>query len=99
MIQTKIFVGCLLTPDLKLHLTQSQSWKQAAIGRLPESEDLIETHFQEKDYLGIFIPHDKPTVLDLKKVEVLVKDKFFSYCPELGNPPLKIYIFPQVFVA
>ena len=95
----KIFIGCFITAELRLHLNTSQQWKQASIIPFDPSTSLQEVHYRDKNYLGQFLLKDQLTILELKDVESFIKNSIRSYCPDYLIDSLKICIFSQVFVA
>lgn len=99
-VTVKLFVGYLLTSDIRMYLKQSAAWKQAKIMEEPDSRDLLETHFQDKDYIGKYIAQDNLTLRELRSFENSVHQSLLNYCPELSQESnLKIYLFPQVFIS
>lgn len=94
-IQTKIFLGFVLNKEMKIHLNQNSKWKEnKLIGKLL----LTETHWQEKEYIGIFIP-SLLSYTQLKEKEKEVKVQLQFYCPKLNLDKHSIYLFPQLFLS
>lgn len=93
-IQIRIFLGYILNKEIKLHLNQSSKWKEAKIvGKLP----LIETQWQEKEYIGCYLP-SALTYIQLKEKEREVKTQLQNYCPKLNLDKHPIYLFSQFFL-
>lgn len=98
-VTVKLFVGYLMTSDIRMYLKQSSSWKQAKILKEPDLRDLLETHFQDRDYIGKYISHSSLTISELRTMESSIHQSLLNYCPELSQETLKIYVFPQVFIS
>lgn len=96
---SRIFVGYSLHPELKLQLSQSPHWKQAKIMRDSVSDELFETHFQEKDYIGRFLTQDVLTLKELKIIELEIQSRLRKHCPKFPVDKLKICVFTQVFIS
>ncbi|KIC74290.1 hypothetical protein DB42_BH00240 [Neochlamydia sp. EPS4] len=97
-VNLKIFIGCLITSELRMHLNQSLLWKQNKIA--PElNSALREIHFQDKDYIGIYPTTDKISLMALKEIEKEILQLLTTYCPLLPTEKIKILIFSQVFIS
>lgn len=94
-ISAKVFIGCRFHAELKMLLTQSKEWKQAVISH---EDTLCEVHYQQKDFIGMFIPEAKTTLHELRQYEELILKKLYAYCPTLEIDTLKLSIFPQIFI-
>ncbi len=93
-IKSKIFIGCLVTSELKMYLRESLAWKQANIGK----RELIEVHCQGKDFIGHFIEKKMLTLSELKPLEQQIREALQLYCPEINGEMLMINLFAQVFI-
>lgn len=98
-VKVKLFIGYPMNAELKLLLDQSSQWKQDKITRYRNPESLVETHYQDKDYIGRFFFEEKLTMAQFKQLELDIKTKVQVYCPNFNTDRLKIFIFPQVFVT
>ena len=96
-IEFKLFVGCPINAELRLHLDRSSLWKEAKI--LQSSEDLIETHFNQKEYIGFFLKQDKPTLSELQEIEMKILQTLKSYCPQFASEKIRILVFSQLFIS
>jgi hypothetical protein len=98
-LTVKLFIGYHLTSDIRMYLKQSIAWKQAKITKESSLRDLLEAHFQDKDYIGKYITQEGLTIQELKQIESSVRESLVYYCPELSQETLKIYLFPQIFIS
>jgi len=96
-INFRLFAGCLMTSELRMQLNQSSLWKQAKIA--PSLQDLIETHFQEKDFIGLFLQSDKIQLEELRQIEKKISQVLKTYCPQFPSEKIKILVFSQVFIS
>ena len=94
-IQIQMFMGHILTKELKLHLKQSSHWKES---KLLEHSFLKETCWQGKEYIGCFFP-PLSTYSQLKEKEQQVRMQLQIYCPKLNLDKHSIYLFSQLFLA
>ncbi len=93
----KLFVGCTLTSEIRMHLNESRLWNQAQVAPRQE-RDLIETRFQQQEYLGRFLNEKELAIPELKEIEKGVRSSIESYCPKLNSDRLSFCVFPQLFL-
>lgn len=96
-VKLKIFTGCVITSELRMHLHQSSLWKQAKID--PSIEDLNEARFHDKDYIGAFLTKEEVSLQDIKEVEKKILQQLKTYCPQYPLNKIQLLIFSQVFVS
>jgi hypothetical protein len=94
-VQIRIFMGYLQNKEIKMHLNQSANWKEA---KLLHENSLMETQWQENDYIGLFIPSGMVSS-QLKVKEQEVNQHMQAYFPKLNLEKHKILIFSQVFIS
>lgn len=99
-ITVKIFAGCLMPSDLRLHLSKSKEWQLISVIPLESREiRLQEVHFQGKDYLGYYLEDDLIQIKDLQEIKTAIQLFLKRFCPEYQAVDLKVYVIPQIFVA
>lgn len=99
-VTVRLFIGCAVSPELKVHLQHSMAWKQASILRSTEQDVLLETHFQNKSYLGLYADERFLTLHQVRQKQQKIRTQLYEYCPKLvGIDKIPIYVFPQIFVA
>jgi hypothetical protein len=96
-VSVKIFLGFELTSEIRIHLAQSNEWKQASISR--SSETLLECPYQEKAYLGRYLESGILTISELKIQAKLINKEMETYCPTLNFETPTLHLFPLVLVA
>ena len=89
-LNTKIFIGIQLTPELRMHLNKSTLWKQAQF-----DSPLKEIQASGKDYLGLHIHEDIVSLEVIKKLEASIRNQLEPYCNVDKFP---IQIFSQIFI-
>ena len=98
-IKTKIFLGLHLTTEVRIHLDQSLQWKQDRATSALSPNQIREIHHEGKDYIGLFVEKELPSLEDLNQVKCSVMQQMRKYCEELKVEKLKAALFPQVFLA
>lgn len=93
-IQIRIFLGFPQNKELKIHLNQSSGWQEA---KMLGQTNLIETNWQEKEYIGLFVPLFS-TCVQLKEKEQEIKTQLQLYCPKLNLDKHAVYLFSQLFI-
>lgn len=96
-VSIKLFLGVLITSELRMHLNSSVAWKHAAIDRQPDAP--IETQYQDHKYLGIHLECDAAPLKHFHELYSKIQDSIARYCPEFNNDQLKPYILPQIFIS
>jgi hypothetical protein len=94
-MQIKIFLGYHQNQLLKMHLHRSVDWKE---GKLLGQLFLAETVYENKDYIGLFIP-PLLTYAQLKDKEGEIKTHLRFYCPKLDLDKETTYLFSQLFIS
>lgn len=94
-IQPRLFIGFIVNGEMKMHLNQSATWKEAA---LFQSADLNHVHFENKEYIGQFLELAL-NYEELKQKEKELKNRLQHYCPNLNLESLTAYLFPQTFIS
>lgn len=98
-VAIKIFMGCLLSPDIKRLLYKSSSWKEAKITWQSSSSGLKEIRYQGHDYVGVYLDKELVTLGELKDVEELVKSTLKQHCPDLDRESCHLSLFSQLLVS
>jgi hypothetical protein len=85
-MQTKLFVGTRLTPELKFHLGSDF----APMSCIP---------YDGKEYLGVYLESEHPTVREIRAATDAFLLKLQEHCPEHRVDNLPVVVFPQLFVG
>lgn len=98
-ILKKIFIGFPLHGELKSELSQSKEWNLLKILPNAERKKILEVHFQNKEYLGIYLPdNEKHTVESICKAEKELCLIIQNLCPKLHIEKQHPVIFTQPFL-
>lgn len=96
-VSLRLFLGCHLTAELRLHLEKSQAWKETRIGPTG-SHHLVINHFHQKEYIGFFVG-EGVNLSKLKETETLILQAIQSYCPEIDLKHCQVLAFSQLFIS
>jgi|GEM_PF-4857048 len=94
-VQFCIFLGYVQTHELKRHLNQSTSWKEA---KLLKKTVLTEIRWEHKDYIGIFIS-SLLTYAQIKEKEAEVKKQLEFFSSKINLERHSSYLFAQPFLT
>lgn len=95
----KIFLGFPLSGELKSELSQSKEWNLLKILPKSDRKKIIEAHFQNKEYLGTYLPDGElHTVEMICKAEKEMRQMLLTLCPKLHSEKLHSIIFTQPFL-
>jgi hypothetical protein len=95
---TKLFLGCLLTSELKMHLNSSSDWQNAKM-EPQESCVLKEVLYENKKFIGFYLEEEKLTLKTLKEHECKLRTIIESFCHSLDSSKLKCSVFSQFFIS
>lgn len=95
----KIFIGLLLSPDLKWRLQKTSSWKEAQIDWQSQTTGFKNISFQGDEYLGFYLENELITIPELKEYELKIKNKIKQLYPEFDTNSCNISLFSQLFVS
>ena len=98
-ISSKLFVGCQITSEVRMHLNQSIQWKHAGIISTNSGVRLQQVHFHGKDYFGFYVADQMISLFALKELQQKIRQELKGYCPDLETETISVCVFPQVFVA
>lgn len=98
-VQVKLFVGLLVSSEVRMHLNQSELWNQDQVVKSEDGQEMKVLRYQDKEYVGIMLEEKQLGLEELRSKENEVRDALMRYCPELGVEAMKVYVFPQIFLA
>lgn len=98
-VTVKLFIGAKVTPELRVHLAQSHLWKEATIVSAAEKGILVQTHFHNNTYIGLYVEEEYLTLPAIHDLQLAIRQQLSNYCPKVhAVNQLPLYIFPQMFV-
>jgi hypothetical protein len=98
-LTVKLFVGCLINPEIRRLLKQSSEWKEASIEWQSDPKGIREIRYQDHDYVGKYIEKESAPLPEIKEIEREIKNIIEAYCPDLPQKKLKIVVFPHLFIS
>lgn len=98
-VSTKLFIGYLISQEVRMHLNNSSIWKEIQAFPKENTHHLREVHHNNKSFIGAFLFSKTPSLEELKKTQSFVSSNLQSYCEKLNVESLKITIFPQIFLS
>lgn len=99
-----LFLGFLLTSELKMHLNKSAEWQNAKLhladpsSALDPSNALKEVQYGNQTFVGIYLSEPKLSLKDIKKYESQLKMLLNRYCERLECSKLECSLFSQFFI-
>lgn len=94
-MQTRLFAGCLLTSEIKMHLRNSSAWHNAQL----ETNHLLTVPYESKEYLGRYLEKERHTLQDLKDLQFEINRTLATCSPELAGREFEIKLFTHTLVA
>ena len=91
-IIAKIFLGYLLSSELRMHLNNSDEWKHG-------QSTLKEVRFQENTFVGSFLEDNEFSLPQIQEYTQELKKELAIYCPNLNIDSLSPKLFSQIFVS
>lgn len=97
-ITTRLFLGVLVTAELKMHMAQSNAWRDAAFSAGGGGHPLSVVRFQRKEYLGHYLATDEVSLGDLEEASSAICALLEKLFPDFDVDKCTPALFPQVFV-
>ena len=98
-VGTRLFVGCAVTPEIGMALSQSTQWSRDQTLGTEGGTALVKTRFRDKEFMGLFLDKEQPTLPLLEDCEKQIKKSLREYCPELAVEGFAVVVFPQIFLS
>lgn len=95
-VLTQLFVGCVITPDIRIALNQSKAWRQA---KIDISDELKEQRHLNKDYLGLFVAGETVTLAQVNEAEKCVRERLHHYCSEVNSDTISVHVLSILLIA
>jgi|APSaa5957512535_1039671.scaffolds.fasta_scaffold530650_1 hypothetical protein len=93
-VKTRLFLGALLSPDVRIALESHPLYKQ---NQIEGSKKLETVHHEGKDYIGLFIEENSVSLDFLRATKESLSSLMSSY--ELSHHHLQVKIFPQLLLC
>ena len=90
----KLFIGILLTPDIKLLLQKNSEWKKHQIVAKPDMLKVIP--YDTKEYLGLYFKGDNIPWDEIASKSDLIRASLERFLPDVRSDKLKIMLFNQL---
>lgn len=99
-VSIKLFMGVVVTPELKMHLAHSHSWQEARIIDSQKGDLLHQIHFQNKEYIGLYADQASLQLPDVEQLKNNILSQLTDYCPKITKiENMAVYLFPQLFLT
>jgi hypothetical protein len=95
-VSTKIFVGCVVSQEIQIHLDSSDLWKQEKYSN--EENGLKMIDFNERQYFGMLIDSSQASMTELENTQISIEEGLRKYCPDLVSS-INLIAFPQVYLS
>ena len=97
-ITLRLFIGCLISSELRMHLAHSSKWKELkfTLENAPQQMQLV--HFKKKEYIGHYLDNALLSLKDVAHYEKLLRSALQEICPEYPHEKLTLRIFSQPFI-
>lgn len=86
-MQTKLFIGTRVTPELK-----------ARLGSI-DNRDIQFIPFAGKEYVGLYLASPQPTLQELRKEYDRLTQSLQMHLPDLRADTLPFVVFPQLMLG
>lgn len=96
-IAIKLFIGCQINSEIRMHLNASEKWKQHQIHA--QGKKFQELTFREKDYFGYLLEQDRLAIQEIRSLESRIRKELSDFCPELNVEEIHLHIIPQLFLS
>lgn len=97
-IKVKFFIGFPVTSEVRMHLRNSEQWKQFQLLRSHLDDGILETTLKGKPFVGRFIETEGVSIRMLEKLSESMKEKLSAFTSKSCVESLTLTVFPQVFL-
>jgi hypothetical protein len=97
-ITFKLFAGFLVNAELRMHMRLSPQWKEQEILQKNALNDLKLVHFNDMDYLGIYLERTRITLQEIDSLETRIRKSLKDLFPKYPSDTLNLYLFTQAFI-
>ena len=98
-IQVRLFIGCVINSEMRLHLSLSQLWQNDKLFNQREELALKEISYQSKEYIGILLATSHIAFEQIQIKTEFIRQKLEQYCTAVCYETLKIVLLPQIFLC
>ncbi len=98
-IKLRVFVGCLVNSEVRMHLNFSDLWKTDQVIRSDDGDPLDKVRHEDKEYVGVTVSDPVLSEEELGMREAYVRRALERYCPELEVERFKMSVIPQLFLS
>lgn len=92
-----LFLGCLLTSEVRMHLAESPLWKERHFQ--PEAiEGLQEVRWGEQSYLGKRIEEKRLCLGEIATHDAGVRRALSRCCPAVDFDTAHLFLIPQILL-
>lgn len=97
-LTSKLFVGCLISPDMLYALGKNAQWKEELIIWQSNPLGMKAIRFEGQHYFGKYIEEAEVPLSKIKEIENEIRQILEKYFPEFSNKK-QIVIFPHFFAG
>jgi hypothetical protein len=94
----RLFAGFWVNSEMRVHLQKSAKWKESQILRIPEEEALQIVPFEEKEYIGRYLPLPFLSINEIPKLEEALEKAVHDFCPGYLSKKQLLRFFAQPFI-
>lgn len=94
-MQARLFMGILVSSELRLFLDQSVQWKEDVE---LNSSALQQLNYNKSAYIGFYIPSLLP-LMEVYEKEKQLKNQLQVYCSKINLETLNCKIFSQILIG
>lgn len=96
---TKLFIGCQINSELRMHLNYSERWKQEQVIQAAQGPALEKVRYKDKDYVGLNFDNMLMGYDQIQTVVTQLRQTIGEFCPELNPDTLRFTAFSQLFLS
>ncbi len=95
-VQVKIFIGYLLTSELKMYLSQNPTWR---LSYQANEKELGMTKHKGKEYIGLYLNKSEVPLPEVKAAKEAFKSKIRALSQSIDVDQYPVYHFPVAFIS
>ena len=94
----QLFAGFLVNSELRMYMRASDKWKEHQISPLEGIGELKLVHFQEQDYIGVYLDPPLVKLAEIQPLEEKIRSRIYALFPKYKQEGRTLQFFCQTFI-
>jgi hypothetical protein len=97
-VTAKLFLGVLISSELRMHLDASQLWANAQAAATAHSDELRAVRYEDHEYIGCYASAERIALPALQDYKLHIAKQLQRYCPDFNGGRCDVHIFTHLLI-